>query len=425
MLKAMKTKGADKIPGFYGLSTEDRARVTADVNAGRIGAPGTASTAPAASSSTSATGRTTSASTSSASAQAPSTANAGAAKKRKLTSAEDSQVSSSSSKATPDRDDSIAPPATQIVAEEDLDAANNEPAYEPDEIYVPFPTKIVGVRYYTGMVGAGELVSVVREPTNQYDSNAIRVLNASGTQVGHIPRTVAAKLAPLMDQSRVSVEGVMKNGNLSGRFAYELDMTLNICGPSNPARRKELEPLLNWATPGQRGFPIPGPAQPPNQTGVVGTSSSPKKGRKGASSAAGPSSAALQEQYIAAQKAIELSRMMAGLAKVDDSARRATVLDALCGEDILELPVHEDPPSKANGQLKNDLLRHQLQGLRWCIAHESPELPKTEAAPPVQFWQFRKNGQQAYYFNIATKTPQSAAPAIGRGAIMADSMGEL
>ncbi|KIO29735.1 hypothetical protein M407DRAFT_226612 [Tulasnella calospora MUT 4182] len=331
------------------------------------------------------------------------------------------QVSSSSSKASLDRDHSTAPLATQIVAEEDLDAVNNEPAYEPDEIYVPFPTKIVGVRYYTGMVGAGELVSVVREPTNQYDRNAIRVLNASGTQVGHLPRTVAAKLAPLMDQSRVSVEGVMKNGNLSGRFAYELDMTLNICGPSNPARRKELEPLLNWATPGQRGFPIPGS----NQTGVVGTSLSPKKGQRNAS-AAGPSNAVSQlqqEQLIAAQKAIELSRMMAGLAKVDDSARRATVLDALCGEDILELPVHEDPPSKAKGQLKNDLLRHQCQALRWCIAHETPELPKRETAPPVQFWQFRKNGPQAYYFNIATKTPQSAAPAIGRGAIMADSMG--
>ncbi|KAG8948964.1 hypothetical protein FRC04_009165 [Tulasnella sp. 424] len=402
--------------------TEDRARVTADINAGRIGSYVAPTTTPVASSSAAAGGSATTVVASSSTAQVTADPQTQTSKKRKRPATEEPQVSASSSSASLQRNDSVAPPATQIVAEEDLDAANNEQAYEADEVYVAFPTKIVGVQYYRGMVGAGELVSVVREPTNRYDSNAIRVLNASETQVGHLPRPVAAKLAPLMDQGRVSVEGVMKNGNMSGRFAYDLAMTLNICGPSNPARRRELEPLLFWATPGQRGF-----NQPPNQTGVAGTSLSPKKGQKDASAAAaGPSNGASQlqqQQLLDSQKALELSRMMAGLAKVDDSARRATVLDALCGEDILELPLHEDPPSKAKGQLKNDLLRHQLQGLRWCIEHESPALPKTETAPPVQFWQFKKNGQQAYYFNIATKTPQSAVPAIGRGAIMADSMG--
>lgn len=36
-----------------------------------------------------------------------------------------------------------------MVTGEDLDASNNEPAYDADEVYVNFPTKIVGVRYYT------------------------------------------------------------------------------------------------------------------------------------------------------------------------------------------------------------------------------------------------------------------------------------
>jgi SWI/SNF-related matrix-associated actin-dependent regulator of chromatin subfamily A3 len=43
--------------------------------------------------------------------------------------------------------------------------------------------------------------------------NAIQVKNIGRTQVGHIPREVAAKLAPLMDQSLVTVEGVMDEGN--------------------------------------------------------------------------------------------------------------------------------------------------------------------------------------------------------------------
>jgi len=56
-------------------------------------------------------------------------------------------------------------------------------------------------------------VKLVREPSNQYDRNAIRVLNINGIQVGHIPRNVAVKLAPLLDQSKVSVEGEMLEGN--------------------------------------------------------------------------------------------------------------------------------------------------------------------------------------------------------------------
>ena len=45
------------------------------------------------------------------------------------------------------------------------------------------------------------------------DRNAIKVVNIGGTQVGHIPRTVAARLAPLMDKKIVTVEGVMLDGN--------------------------------------------------------------------------------------------------------------------------------------------------------------------------------------------------------------------
>jgi SWI/SNF-related matrix-associated actin-dependent regulator of chromatin subfamily A3 len=58
-----------------------------------------------------------------------------------------------------------------------------------------------------GMVGPGEEVTLVREPHNKYDRNAIQVMNISGAQVGHIPRNIALKLAPLMDRNLVSVEG--------------------------------------------------------------------------------------------------------------------------------------------------------------------------------------------------------------------------
>jgi SWI/SNF-related matrix-associated actin-dependent regulator of chromatin subfamily A3 len=58
--------------------------------------------------------------------------------------------------------------------------------------------KIVGIRYYDGYATMGEQVMVRREPGNPYDSNAIRINNVQGTQIGHLPRNLAAKLAPYM-----------------------------------------------------------------------------------------------------------------------------------------------------------------------------------------------------------------------------------
>jgi HIRAN domain len=43
--------------------------------------------------------------------------------------------------------------------------------------------------------------------------NAIQVKNIGRTQVGHIPRDIASRLAPLMDQKLITVEGVMVDGN--------------------------------------------------------------------------------------------------------------------------------------------------------------------------------------------------------------------
>ncbi len=58
-------------------------------------------------------------------------------------------------------------------------------------------TKIVGVRYYSGYATVSEIV-LCKEPNNPYDGNAIRVDNVFGSQIGHIPKTVAAKLAPYL-----------------------------------------------------------------------------------------------------------------------------------------------------------------------------------------------------------------------------------
>ncbi|PVF99077.1 hypothetical protein CPB86DRAFT_784078 [Serendipita vermifera] len=277
---------------------------------------------------------------------------------------------------------------------------NNENVNE-EEMYVTLSTEVVGVQYYDGMVGIGEQVDLLRQPTNQYDRNAIQVVNISGRQVGHLPRLVASRLAPLMDQDLVSVEGTMTSGNLRGKNPYKLSIDITIFGPSNPASRKRLEPYLIWATPGQKGFEAMR-----SQTGAPGTS---MRGRLASS--------------MDSARAAQLSGIIANLSKLDDSSRRETLLNTLCGDDVLELPVHPSPPSLKSGHLNTDLLKHQKQALKWCIDAENPVLPKKQGDKPVQFWQIKSTGSQTYYYNIATKTPQVARPVLGRGGIIGDDMG--
>ncbi|KAL1760634.1 SNF2 family N-terminal domain-containing protein [Schizophyllum commune] len=299
-----------------------------------------------------------------------------------------------------------------------------------DELYCTLSTGVVGIQYYTGLVGAGEEVQLIREPNNRYDRNAIRVSNIAGSQVGHIPKNVAARLAPLLDRGEITVEGVMKQGNLGSKAKkYSLDAEIRIYGRSD--RRRELEPKLIWATPGQRGFEqLRNPSASSYGGGGYGGGGMPPPPiptYTGAASSSRMTNAqieAIKKQQEALNNAAELKQMLSGLEKVDDESRRNSVLDTLCSvDDVLKLPEHPDPPGIAKGDLVVELLKHQKQGLQWAIEHEYPKLPTSEKDPPVQFWQYKQMAGRPYYYNLATKTPQSTAPTLGKGALCADAMG--
>lgn len=73
-----------------------------------------------------------------------------------------------------------------------------------------FTSTIRGMSFYRhGGVYPDDDVDFVREPTNQHDANAIRVLNRNDTQVGHLAREHAAILAPLIDNQDATVDGVV------------------------------------------------------------------------------------------------------------------------------------------------------------------------------------------------------------------------
>ncbi|KAJ6700161.1 TRANSCRIPTION TERMINATION FACTOR 2-RELATED [Salix purpurea] len=75
---------------------------------------------------------------------------------------------------------------------------------------------IVGLQYYSGTITGRELVGLVREPLNPYDQNALKVLNTRCLQVGHIERSAAAVLSPLIDSNMINVEGIVPNSRSGG-----------------------------------------------------------------------------------------------------------------------------------------------------------------------------------------------------------------
>ena len=82
--------------------------------------------------------------------------------------------------------------------------------YDDDKNVVSFgvmSAQIVGIRYYRGTVNKNEMVALVREPRNPYDSNAVRVDNVSGVQVGHIKREQALAVAKIVDKKLARIEG--------------------------------------------------------------------------------------------------------------------------------------------------------------------------------------------------------------------------
>lgn len=136
-------------------------------------------------------------------------------------------------------------------------------------------------------------------------------------------------------------------------------------------------------------------------------------------------SEAFRKQQEELARAAELRQTLANLDKVDDEGRRSSLLDTLCStEDILDLPEYPNPPGIASGELRVDLLRHQVcgvsivqvghllnlrvcpqkQALQWAIEHENPILPTQPQDKPVQFWQYRKKEKGIREVRVLSKS---------------------
>ncbi|MCD7459825.1 hypothetical protein HAX54_042048 [Datura stramonium] len=223
---------------------------------------------------------------------------------------------------------------------------------------------VVGLQYYTGTISGREIVGLQREPLNQYDSNAIKVLNTRSIQVGHIERSASRVLAPLLDAHVITIDGIVPKVARPGN-RYKLPCQVHIF-----ARLEAFGIVKSAITNG--GLYLIGESNPSftlSEAEIVKEKRSTPEGRD----------------------IDEIFKLL------DDKVSKKEELKAL------------EPPKNI---IKSKLLLHQKEGLWWLVQRE-----KSEELPP--FWE-EKEGN---YVNVLTNYSTDKRPEPIRGGIFADDMG--
>ncbi|KAI2626244.1 hypothetical protein GGS21DRAFT_280014 [Xylaria nigripes] len=294
---------------------------------------------------------------------------------------------------------SIPPSSLGFSSQLDQDPLDDDDASDDIqlEFYGTIDNKIVGVRYYDGIVTPGESIICCREPGNIYDSNAVRVNNIMGRQVGHLPRNLVSKLAPYIDRGDILLDGVL-NGH---KGPFDCPIRLYLYGPSDSRNRLEVEAKLK-ADKLLKATELKQTRQEAEAQRAVA------RGLKDVAPALGLGSSG---------QASQSRRQVLEESEVVDFRADPGALDVLNMDETMlsALPQAAQPEN-----IKSDLLLHQLQGLAWMEMKENPQLPSPESNAVVQLW---KRVAKGNFQNLASGHVTQQRPHLLSGGILTDEMG--
>ena len=302
--------------------------------------------------------------------------------------------------------------------------------------YGTMSTKIVGCRYYNGYATVGEMAIARREPHNQYDSNAIQVLNVQGVQIGHIPRVIAERLARYMDNRSLLVETVISGD----KGYYDCPIDVKLYGTGVPAERHRLESQMLTDH-----LPVPRLEQERREREARQREMERRERERQRASAKAFAKAARQqaarERASASQAQLygdsdedSMSQYIGGSSQgmepgpsweeILENSRRFNprnveqVIEEFGTkeEDLAAMPKAAQPVA-----LKTQLHPFQLQGLQWMLEKERPQLPPPRTQEIVQLWKRHASVPNAFT-NVATNF-STKEPTLASGGILADDMG--
>lgn len=114
-------------------------------------------------------------------------------------------------------------------------------------------TRIVGISFEgrqesAAKVKIGDLVWLVRQPTNRYDPNAIAISRENGESLGFVNKNLALHLAPFFDAYGYPVKGVVVNliGGTHDYYSLGLVISFRIPKKQNFAKSHRQYQFLDW-----------------------------------------------------------------------------------------------------------------------------------------------------------------------------------
>ncbi|KAJ5198849.1 Zinc finger RING-type [Penicillium cf. griseofulvum] len=288
-------------------------------------------------------------------------------------------------------------------------------------LYGIVSTKIVGVRFYRGRANPGERVIIHRDANNQYDSNAIKVENVMGAQIGHIPRQMAAKLAAYMDARELIIEGTLTGA--IGDFTCPVD--LKLFGSRDPIKRSNLKQRMQKdKLPVRQLNELEREERKAEKEAEKQQKEAAKKAR---AMALGKAAAQWQANQNSEYANLSTPTGLGGEQNesLEELLNQSSTFNPrdigqvveTFGQkesDLVNMPMVDTPAG-----LSTQLLPYQRQGLAWMIKQESPSLPARGSDDIVQLW--KRKGSE--FLNVATNYATAMEPALASGGILADDMG--
>jgi SWI/SNF-related matrix-associated actin-dependent regulator of chromatin subfamily A3 len=274
------------------------------------------------------------------------------------------------------------------VGMNEIDLTQEEVEEETEELVRLARTefKIVGIRYYPGQVHQGEFVSLVREPQNPYDRNAVRIENMHGVKVGHVKKQQAAVIAPIIDSplfKDLKLEGTIPGQGNQWEIPVEISF-YSVTHDKNAEQREAIADAL--ASKLKTAFK--------NQYLQMLRGGTPPK-----------ADVKHKQQPVVVER--KILNWQTEQQQLDDMFDKQTQLQ-LAGLPQIEMP----------SQFHNvTLFDHQINGIRWLVHQETNQ---SKRAP--FYTQVKEKGRNVWLCEI-TQCSQENAPEPVRGSLLCDAMG--
>jgi SWI/SNF-related matrix-associated actin-dependent regulator of chromatin subfamily A3 len=246
-----------------------------------------------------------------------------------------------------------------------------------------------------------------------------------GEQIGHIPRTLASKLARYMDNRSLLVEA-----HITGhKGEFDCPIEIRLYGANDPVEREHLLSQM-------RADRLPVGDAADRKRKEAAEQKKRQRLAKEAAKRAKRNGGAVVGVGEGQNWENSMSDYMAGPSQSDGTSAGPSLMDIIGASErfnprnfenvVEEFGVKEQdlaamPKAAQPNALQTEMHPFQLQGLHWMLDKESPQLPAQGSNDVVQLWK-RHSSMPNAFTNVATNYSVTN-PTLASGGILADDMG--